>query len=69
MPFESVLCQKCNGTVACYKNLTHLIKLRFCILCAKCAKYLAFDTSAVDALIFGLFLEFLQVNFFFQNIL
>ena len=55
MPFESVPRQKCNGTVACCKNLTHLthlIKLRFCDWCAKCAKYLAFvtfDTSAVDA--------------------
>ena len=40
MPFESVPCQKCNGTVACCKNLTHLthlIKLRFCDWCAKCA--------------------------------
>ena len=56
MPFESIPCKKCNGTVACCKNLTHLthlIKFCFYVWCAKYAKYLAFDTfgtSAVDAL-------------------
>ena len=55
---------KCNGIVACCKKLTHmahLIKLRFCVWCAKCAKYLAFGTSAVDAFkILNVFLKKLE---------
>ena len=52
---------KCNGIVSCCKNLTHmahLIKLHFCVWCAK---YLAFGTSAVDAFkILNVFLKKLE---------
>ena len=52
----SVPLQICNGTVHMWYNfchLEHLIKLCFCVWCAKCAKNLAFgtfSTSAVGAL-------------------
>ena len=49
----SVPCQNCEDTVACCKSLAHLahlIKLRFFVWCAKCAKYFGFGTSVVDAL-------------------
>ena len=57
---------KCNGTVACCKNLTHLIKLRVCVWCAKCAKYLAFGTSVVDALKFVIFRVYLRSVYFVE---
>ena len=56
MPFSSVPCQKCNGTIACCKSLTHLthlIKLYF--LCSECQMpniiaFNTFNTFATDAL-------------------
>ena len=58
-----------------FLDLEHLIKLCFCVWCAKCAKYLAFGTfkrAATDALtmlylslsLFSFFLFF----FFFLNL-
>ena len=46
----------CNGTDTNGKNLAHIEHLMggvFCAWCAKCAKYLAFGTSAVGALMVG----------------
>ena len=56
MPFSSVPCQKCNGTIACYKSLTHLTHMiKLCFLCSMCQmpNIIAFDTfntSTTDAL-------------------
>ena len=53
----SVPLQICNGTVHMWYNFYHLqylIKLHFCVWCAKCAKNLTFgtfSTSAAGALI------------------
>ena len=47
MAFSSIRSQKWERTVAysiILAHLAHLIRVRFCVLYAKCAKYLAFDT-------------------------
>ena len=53
MPFSFVPCQNCNGTVQCCKSLTHLthlIKLRFYVWCAKYLAFGTFERAATDAL-------------------
>ena len=53
MPFSSVSCQKCNGTIACYKSLTHLTHMiKLCFLCSMCQmpNINTFNTSTTDAL-------------------
>ena len=59
MPFSSVPCQNCNGTVQCCKSLTHLTHLIMLSFCVWCAKYLAFGTSIVGALMVSTLLYYL----------
>ena len=47
MAFSFVCSQKWERTIACsiiLAYLAHLMRVCFCVWCAKCAKYLAFGT-------------------------